>query len=337
MRIRIWLLVWVILGLLVFGIAISIWFLIPREDPVDRLVALIRRHNIGSPGDDYYISKFHMGDAELGNRAAPRLLELLDDDDPEVRWLSAVYITGIGADADLIIPKLLEKLRDPDQNVRFTIMHALSSVRPTSADVIDAFLEHAKGNDSIMRITAACALTDMPVEKKRVLPIILPILIEALHDSGGPVNALGRLGPDASDAIPKLHQLAATHKDDYFRTEVVTALRKIEGESDFVISTLIDLLKCDYGVARNYAARTLGEIGPPAKRAIPALEYILEHPPKPSPDSSPPPPTQSNSSKTYVFPWKAPPTTGTVGEMPQEEHYAILREAVIEALKKIRE
>ncbi len=109
-------------------------------------------------------------------------------------------------------------------------------------------LEAAKGTDPEMRLAAASALTWVPVDKKRVLPIIMPLLVEGLdnaRDEERPVNALGRIGPDARDAIPKLHKLAAADQDAYFRTNVVTALRKIEGDSDFVISTLIDLLRCE--------------------------------------------------------------------------------------------
>jgi HEAT repeat protein len=211
---------------------------------------------------------------------------------------------------------------------------------PANEDVIDVFLERTKDNDAETRISAACTLTFLLPESNKTLPTILPLLIKALdeaRDPSGPVDALGRMGTEARSAIPKLHQMAFINQNNYRRIEVVTALRKIEGDSDFVISALIDLLKCDYSVARSYAARTLGEIGPAAKSAIPALEYILDHPPNPTANSSPPPPTPTKSSKTYIFPWNAPPITGTVGEMPEEEKYAILREAVIEALKKIRE
>ncbi len=116
MNIRRELLIPVSIGLLLFGIAFSLWLVIPRKDPVDRLVALIRRHNIATAGDDECLETFRMGDTALGNRAASRLLELLDDDDPEVRRWSAVYLRQIGADGDLITPKLLEKLRDPDRS-----------------------------------------------------------------------------------------------------------------------------------------------------------------------------------------------------------------------------
>jgi HEAT repeat protein len=320
------------------GIAVFLWLAIRPRDPVDRLVATVKGEYLPHPDDDPIA--LQINEAHLGNRTAPRILELLDDEDSNVRRRAAEALAQIGADGSLIIPKLLEKRFDSEPSVRGAVLWALARARPTNEDVIDVFLERTKDNDPETRISAACTLTYLLPESNKALPRILPLLTNALdeeRDPSGAVDALARIGTDARSAIPKLHQMAFINQNDYRRIGVVTALRKIEGDTDFVISALIDLLKCDDSVARRYAARTLGEIGPGAKSAIPALEYILEHPPKPSPGSSPPTARKTNTGKTYIFPWNAPPITGTVGEMPVEEKYAILREAVIEALKKIRE
>lgn len=114
----------------------------------------------------------------------------------------------------------------------------------------------------------------------------------------------------------------------------VTALRKIQGDSDFIISALIDLLKCDYVYGRLYAARTLGDIGPGAERAIPALQYILDHPPTNSPAPQAPPATAGKPSK--LLPFSTTPTTGTVGLATLENAYPQIRAEVLEALNKIR-
>ncbi|HEV2950159.1 MAG TPA: HEAT repeat domain-containing protein [Gemmataceae bacterium] len=328
----------VVLAFFLIGVGISITVTIRDMDPVARLVATVKGEYLPHPDDDPIA--LQINEAGLGNRAAPRILELLDDEDPNIRSRAAEALAQIGADGSLTIRKLLEKRLDPDPSVRYAVLWALARARPTNEDVIDVFLGRTKDNDPETRIDAACTLTYLLPEGNKTLPTILPLLTKALdeaRDPSGAVCALGRIGTEARSAIPKLHNMAVTNQSNYRRTEVVTALRKIEGDSDFVISTLIDFLKCDDGFARSYAARTLAEIGPAAKTAIPALEYILDHPPKPRPDSSPATARKTNTSKTYIFPWNAPPITGTVVEMPEEEKYANLREEVLEALKKIRE
>jgi HEAT repeat protein len=153
-------------------------------------------------------------------------------------------------------------------------------------------------------------------------------------NKSGPAYALGKIGPEAREAIPRLRKVVTIDGDDYDRTVALTALRNIEGDTDFVISALIDLFKCDYPYGRSYAARTLGNIGPKANRAIPALQYILDHPPTGSASPPPPPPAAAKNPTLPFLPGN--PTTGTVGLATVASAYPQIREEVLEALKKIR-
>jgi HEAT repeat protein len=326
--------IFVVLAVLPIAVAVFLW-VVARRDPVESLVASVKKEYIPHP-DDYPLA-LQVKDAGLANRAASRVLELLDDEDPEIRKRAAEALAQIGADSSLIVPKLLEKRFDPDTSVRKAVLWALARARPTSDAVIDLFLERTGGKDSEVKIGAACTLTYMWPQAKRTLPMILPVLIKALEDprsKGAAAESLGRIGAEARDAIPRLHRMASTDDNEYSRTEAVTALRKIEGDTDFIISALIDLLKCDESYCRRYAARTLGDIGPGAERAIAALEYILDHPPPKS--SSPPPPPPAPAKNSKFPPFLLTPTTGTVGVATLESAYPQLRAEVIEALSKIK-
>jgi HEAT repeat protein len=189
--------------------------------------------------------------------------------------------------------------------------------------VIEALIEAAKDKKLGIRLAAVDGLRGMgPVARKAV-----PVLIEALDSpeyKSRAANALGDIGPEARDAIPRLRKMA-TSDDEFCRIQAARALLKIEGNTDFVISALIDLLKWDgWGYPPREAARTLGDIGPPAERAVPALLDILAHPPKKSAGSSAPPSAEANR------------TTGVIGLDTEEEAYPQLRAAALEALSKIR-
>jgi hypothetical protein len=86
MKLRKALLIFVALAALPIAVAIFFWLIMPARDPVRLLVATIKKH---SPYSEHYPIALQIEEAGLGNRAAPRVLELLDDEDPEVRKRAA--------------------------------------------------------------------------------------------------------------------------------------------------------------------------------------------------------------------------------------------------------
>src|SRR5438309_1854195 len=93
MKLRKALLIFVALAALPIAVAIFFWLIMP--DPVRLLVATIKKH---SPYSEHYPIASQIEEAGLGNRAAPRVLELLDEEDPEVRKRAAEALGHIGAD-----------------------------------------------------------------------------------------------------------------------------------------------------------------------------------------------------------------------------------------------
>jgi HEAT repeat protein len=316
------------LTILALGVAVLFWLAIRPRDPVDRFLAAIKEIRAPSDPDEYIDATNEIKSAGLANAAAPRVLPLLDDENPEVRGESAHALAQIGADGSLIIPKLMEKRFDPDPDVRQSVLLALGEARPTSDALIDALMEETRENDPHIRLIAASALGRMGPRAKRARPIALPILIQALDNprtKNSAAYVLGDIGPEAQEAIPKLRRMAI-EDSEFCRINAARALWKI-GDTDFVITTLIDLLKFSEAYGRCQAAKLLGEIGPPAELAIPDLEEILDNPPKKNPELK------------VTLPPSSSPATGmtldTITPMT-EEAYSGLRNAVLEALRKIR-
>jgi HEAT repeat protein len=86
--------------------------------------------------------------------------------------------------------------------------------------------------------------------------------------------ALGGIGPSAREALPTI--LKATKDPHWFvRGLALEALMKIKIEPDVVIPPLISALRDKQGADQKIAAIGLGQLGPSAKAAVPALEAAI--------------------------------------------------------------
>jgi len=110
-----------------------------------------------------------------------------------------------------------------------------------------------------------------------------PQLIQTYQENVGPesqlgcLEALGRIGPAANQAIPDLLG-ALTNVNPVLRWAAVEALVKIHLEPGLLMPILIDGLQGEYVRLRLYSVRALGEFGKEAKAAVPGLTQLLSDP-----------------------------------------------------------
>lgn len=128
------------------------------------------------------------------------------------------------------------------------LSHPDSAVRAAAADV----LGHLDGTTSEGIVALRIALAD-PAPDVRFLAI----------------GALRNLGPKSLPAVPDL--LLLIHDHPRLRAEVAQTLAAIGSDSDSVVSALETLLMDDDGKLRYSAAVALGDLGPVARSAEPAL------------------------------------------------------------------
>ncbi len=126
-----------------------------------------------------------------------------------------------------------------------------------------------------VRRSAADALAGLAA----ITSIAVPELSNALKDQFllvriAAADALAKIGPDAYDAIPNL--LFALQNDNrWFRSTVARGLERISGSSALTLSALIGMLGKGRSDTRR-AAEFLGQMGPAAKEALPALYTALQ-------------------------------------------------------------
>lgn len=84
------------------------------------------------------------------------------------------------------------------------------------------------------------------------------------------IDALGFIGPPAKEAVPSLLRWA-TNTNLHVLCSAMHALVRISEEPDLVLSVLTNALHSPVPVVRMNAVLALGELGPVAKPAVPAL------------------------------------------------------------------
>jgi HEAT repeat protein len=179
--------------------------------------------------------------ADLGSTAVPHLVRLLDARDPRIRGSAAEALGQFGPVARPAIPRLLDCLNDPD---------------------------------TTLRGTAAEALGRIALEPQRVVPALRAAVQTPGSGGDKAIEALGRFGPAAREAVPTLvEELREDRLHD--RRGIVFALTHIGPEAREAVPALVDVLLAERGNLRSAAAETLGRIGPAAAPAVPALCEVL--------------------------------------------------------------
>lgn len=234
--------------------------------------------------------------------AVPSLVETLRDKDATMRAATAEILGHIGPAAKDAVPALIVALNDEDEEVRDRVKLALGEIKDTRAiePLLATFRQQRKRGD------AEDAAEESLI---RIGPAAIPALIKALENDAPEVKesaarVLGKMGSDAKEAVPVLISLINDEDENLSRTVIMAlgeikdaraikplidtfyrnpssenvapiALGKIGSEA---IPPLVEKLKEEKAIVRNFSASALGEIGPAAKVAVPSLIAMLKDP-----------------------------------------------------------
>lgn len=187
-----------------------------------------------------------------GKAAVPRAIRALDN--PKLQLYALQIIGKIGPDAAEAVPKLVELVNTADDaKLRREAVYALAGIGPQAAAATDVLVKLLKEGDNESKY-AAC-------------------------------YALGRIGPDAAAANSTLLELVDS-PDRFLRVSALWALLKInpgdEQIAKYAIPHLIGALADPRPQVRAEMAGALGELGPLAKDAVPALERLAKTDPEPA-------------------------------------------------------
>ncbi len=256
--------------------------------------------------------------ARQGPGAITALVEVLNDEDQEVRLAAARALGEMGPQALAALSVLEKRLKLNAATVSLEAsicLLAMQKIAPQSAlDYLTAALHETDPRIRIQAVRGFCLLKR---EAKTVVPkTVVPVLVTALEEPDAEVRreaaeVLGEVGPQARAGLPALkkqlkrkaatasleastcllamYKIAPQSAFDYLHAALHEAdpRIRIQAAHDFwwlkkdaktVVPILIAALGEPDAEVRRAAAQQLGEIGPAAKEAIPALLKAAEDP-----------------------------------------------------------
>ena len=174
---------------------------------------------------------------QMGSAAVPALIQLLKDQNSEVRSQATEALGKVGSATVDQVPDLIQLLKDENSEVR---LNASKALREIGIEAVPALIQLLNDENSLVRQNAAFALSEIGPEAKQEM-----------------VKTLSQMG---SQAIPDLIQLLED-PSSAVRSSAAKVLAEIGPEAKPAITALIQLLNDDSNEVRSQANRSLREIG----------------------------------------------------------------------------
>jgi HEAT repeat protein len=208
-----------------------------------------------------------------GKRAAkvlPALTEAVNDKNANVRWQAAFALAQLGEEGSKALFKAYSDSKEPD--VRIQIIQAQFN-SPARNHTLPLLRQALKDRDSGVRRFAVQMVPSLGATKEAI-----EVLTEAMKEKELDVRvaaaySLQNLGPKS---LPILEQELGSAKEAELRQAILNGLINQNSRSKTLVAPLTACLKDGQAPVRWMAAHVLGNIGPDARDAVPALESLLE-------------------------------------------------------------
>jgi HEAT repeat protein len=212
------------------------------------------------PASPFYLPNLLDESGRYDDQTTSQWIEALDSKDAKVRYKAIFALGAIGNKAGEAVPALAKILaQDTDAEARHQAALALTKMAPASSAAVTELAQALSDKVLYVRMNAAIALFNLRTKARPAVPALL----KAVKDGSNKTNlnrfhwtiqeiaarALGRASagsPESAEAVPVL-------------MELLTAALAPDGTTGMRIA----------------AAQALGEIGPPAKAAVPQLRTML--------------------------------------------------------------
>ncbi len=193
--------------------------------PADEAFAVLTREGVSA--EEWEAAYRTLG--ELGPEAAPVLRKGLKSPAAHTREWSASLIATNPGTAELLASELRQALEDESGFVRANAAAALVLVPGQEQAIVPVFIELVQSPDVDLRRLAAMNLASLDVDAASHLDA----LIVALDDQDPEtrrilVELIGRMGPAARAAVPRLRQISGESTDAPLQSAIQQAVAEIE-------------------------------------------------------------------------------------------------------------
>jgi HEAT repeat protein len=210
-----------------------------------------------SSGKEQYTAIDDLGERHAhAAQVVPKLIKMLDDKDPKVRWRTARTLGEYRGQAKEAVEGIRKLLGDKDPIVQYHAAVALGKLEDTSDETIEALVKVATSKDQRVSRAGIEAIRHLKPGPKRVAEVLgkalkssdpavtvqaleaivaegkkaLPFLKEALQNPETAYvacAAIEQLGPDAAETVPELTVLVEKSKHSQMQIQLLLALAAI--------------------------------------------------------------------------------------------------------------
>jgi HEAT repeat protein len=227
----------------------------------------------------------------MGNEAVPELVRALKTNTGSART-SIIFLLGdAGPAAKASVPQLEKLLKANSDRERRDAAMAIARIDSTNRAVIQFFRPWLKSASRTERLIAVDSLSRMKSQGEQAIPVLMGLLKEEDLEPGNldrMIVALWRYGPRArgySQAVTALLKERASSGEEHGVSALLAgALLRIDGWSREArsiatreLSVIASLVVTKDEDLQEFAADTLGRLGPDGRRALPQLRTALNH------------------------------------------------------------
>jgi HEAT repeat protein len=235
-------------------------------------VGLLRQTLIsGAPADRYAAADALADLGTAGGEAIPELLAALKSPDVDLRWRAARAL-GVVGDGQAVAG-LKASTSDAEALVRAQAIFALGRLKPADKESLAAVTEHLSDADAQVRRAAVRALRMIDAPRQQLAPLIGKLLSDA--EPAIAARALSSLTDGGVEVVPALVSALDQPQARYW---ACLALGEMGPQAQAAVPALIKVLSDERPEVRLQATIALGEIGPDAKPAVAALMKLLDDP-----------------------------------------------------------
>jgi hypothetical protein len=163
----------------------------------------------------------------------PVLLDALNSEKVQYRWMAAEELGKIGKDAKYAVNALIHKLKDKNAVVRKYSAAALGSIGHDAKNAAQALKAALNDEDESVRLKAIDAVGSIGEADDEVMNTMIKLLSDKNNSvKTHAVRSLAKFGPKAKAAVPVLKKILEKGRiNKYFRRDVEYSLKKINPDA----------------------------------------------------------------------------------------------------------